>query len=184
MNTYADLRSAAIRHVWDHTEVGDAGWCMSVVCETRFDWNDIILWRRKPVKKETETTLFTTEATQQKEHTTHNLYIHPLPFRSIGVCIGVRTLHRSRHLASVLAPCIFLVCLSDDRLRTSSLVRAVTFFVVQGVCCCFTMPGPGIFQDKSRWLPGKLPVDDWAILEIVQSPIGNIHLICPVVNWI
>ena len=78
------------------------------------------------------------------------VYIHPLPFRSIAVCIGVRTLHPSRHLASVLAPCIFLVCLSDDRLRTSSIVRAVTFFVVQGVCCCFTMPGPGVTQDGEK----------------------------------
>ena len=57
-------------------------------------------------------------------------------------CIGVRTLHRSHHLASVLAPCIFLVCLSDDRLRTSSLVRAVTSFVVQGMGFCCTTPGP------------------------------------------
>jgi len=32
------------------------------------------LSEKKPVKK-TERTLFTTEATQQKEHTTHNLYI-------------------------------------------------------------------------------------------------------------
>ena len=30
---------------------------------------------KKPAKKEAETTLVTTEATQQKKHTTHNLYI-------------------------------------------------------------------------------------------------------------
>ena len=29
-------------------------------------------------------------------------------------CIGVRTLHRSHHLASVFAPCSVLVCLSDE----------------------------------------------------------------------
>ena len=38
-------------------------------------------------------------------------------------CIGVRTLHLSRHLASVFAPCIFLVCLSDG--RTGSLFEFV-----------------------------------------------------------
>ena len=37
------------------------------------------------------------------------------------------------HPESVLAPRIFLVCHSDDRIRTSSLVRAVTSFVVQGM---------------------------------------------------
>ena len=41
-------------------------------------------------------------------------------------CIGVRTLHLSRHLASVFAPCIFLVCLSDG--RTGSL-----FFTMSGM---------------------------------------------------
>ena len=42
-------------------------------------WNNVLLERyfveKKASEKETETTLFTTEATQQKEHTTHNLYI-------------------------------------------------------------------------------------------------------------
>ena len=54
------------------------------------------------------------------------------------------------HPESVLAPRIFLVCHSDDRLRTSSLVRAVTSFVVQGVCWCFAMPGPGVTQDEQK----------------------------------
>ena len=40
--------------------------------------------------------------------TQHRIFIlcHPLPFRSIVVCIGARTLHLSRHLASVFAPFI------------------------------------------------------------------------------
>ena len=56
------------------------------------------------------TTLFRTGATQQKQHTAHNyiVYIHPLPFRSIVVYIGVRTLHLSHHPASVFAPCPLL----------------------------------------------------------------------------
>ena len=83
-------------------------------------------------------------------------------------CIGVRTLHPSRHLTSVFAPCIFLVCLSDDRLRTSSLVRAVTFFVVQGMGFCSTTPGP---STRSRvvtvfWKPEKV---QWIRLD-VPSP--------------
>ena len=41
---------------------------------TKREWNKV-LFKWEPVKKETETTLFRTEATQQKEHTTHNLYI-------------------------------------------------------------------------------------------------------------
>ena len=56
-----------------------------------------------------------TEATTKKQHTQHKMFIscHPLPFRSIAVCIGVRTaiLHRCSHLAfiiaSVFAPCQF-----------------------------------------------------------------------------
>ena len=47
------------------------------------------------MKKETETTLFTTEATQQKEHTTHNLYIF------------IRCHFGPLLLALVFAPCRF-----------------------------------------------------------------------------
>ena len=52
-----------------------------------------------------------TEATKQKQHTQHRIIVnfHPLPFRSIVVCIGARTLHPSRLFASVF------VCLSDGR---------------------------------------------------------------------
>ena len=66
-----------------------------------------------------------TEATKQKQHTQHRIIVnfHPLPFRTIVVCMGVRTLHLSCHLASVIAPCIFLVCLSDG--RTGSLFEFV-----------------------------------------------------------
>ena len=56
-----------------------------------------------------------TEATKKKQHTQHIILIscHPLPFRSIAVCIGVRTaiLHRGSHLAFIIAsgfaPCQF-----------------------------------------------------------------------------
>ena len=87
-------------------EIACTGACHSVVDYTKYDSSCVA----KPMKKETETTLFTTEATQQKQHTTqktNNLSCHPLQFRSIAVCIGARTLHISRHLASVLAPCKF-----------------------------------------------------------------------------
>ena len=78
---------------------------LTEVCETRFD-----LWGKQNSKKEeTETTLFRTEATQQKEHTTHNLYIFirchfgPLLFALVFAppsCIGVRTLHLSLKFAT------------------------------------------------------------------------------------
>ena len=46
-----------------------------------------------------------TESTKKKQHTQHRMFIsgHPLPFRSIAVCIGVRTaiLHRCSHLAFI-----------------------------------------------------------------------------------
>ena len=49
-----------------------------------------------------------TETTKKKQHTQHRIIVnfHPLPCRSIAVCVGVRTLHLSRHLALVFAPCI------------------------------------------------------------------------------
>ena len=58
---------------------------------------------------------------QNRNSTQHRIivHLHPLLCRSIVVRIGARTLHLSRHLASVFAPCIFLVCLSDG--RTGSL---------------------------------------------------------------
>ena len=120
MNTYADIiyaygASAAIRHVWDHTQTGS---CKSVVCETKIVLCDIILWGKKPVQKDTETTLFTTETAQQKQHTTQNYSIYSSVAISahcclhwcshLTSCIGVRTLHLSRHPASALAPCFAL----------------------------------------------------------------------------
>ena len=81
-------------------------------------------------------------------------------------CIGVRTLHfpailhRCSHLA------FFLVCLSDGRLRTSSLVRAVTSFVVQVMGFCSTTPGPStrnrvvsVFwkPDRVQWIRLDVP---------------------------
>ena len=63
---------------------------------TKREWNKV-LFKWEPVKKETETTLFRTEATQQKEHATHNLYIfircHFGQLLVFASCIGVRTLH-------------------------------------------------------------------------------------------
>ena len=52
---------------------------------------------------------------KQKQQNRNNAHLHPLPFRSIAVCIGVRTLHLARHPASVFAPYRFasqLVALS------------------------------------------------------------------------
>ena len=64
-----------------------------------FLWEDPhedILWRKKPAKKETETTLFTTEATQQKQHTTqtHSILIrrHFGPLLVFAPCSCIRTL--------------------------------------------------------------------------------------------
>ena len=69
------------------------GACNSVVCYTKCD----APCGAEPVKKETETTLFTTEATQQKQHTTQNHSIlircHFGPLLVFATCIGVRTLH-------------------------------------------------------------------------------------------
>ena len=60
---------------------------------------------KPPVKKEAETTLVTTEATQQKKHTTHNLYIFirchfgPLLFALVfAPYIYPAILHRCSHL--------------------------------------------------------------------------------------
>ena len=80
-------------------EIACTGACHSVVDYTKYDSSCVA----KPMKKETETTLFTTEATQQKQHTTHIYisYIHPLPFRPIAVCIGVRTVHPSLNFCFV-----------------------------------------------------------------------------------
>ena len=62
------------------------------------------------MKKETETTPFTTETTQQKQHTQHRIFItcQPLPFRTSAVCIALRTaiLHRCSHLAFSPPSCI------------------------------------------------------------------------------
>ena len=74
--------------------------CKSVVCEPRLDLNDI-LWRKSQWKTETETTLFRTEATQQKEHTTHNYSIYSSIAISVHCC-----LHWCSHLTSIPPSCI------------------------------------------------------------------------------
>ena len=56
------------------------------------------------MKKETETALFTTETTQQKQHTTHNYSIYASVVISAHCCLHWCS---HRHLASVLAPCIY-----------------------------------------------------------------------------
>ena len=105
MNTYADLMYAygawaAIRLV--HARQSCVKEDLTEVCERRVD-----LWgKQNSKKKETETTLFRTEATQQKEHTTHNLYIFircyfgPLLFALVFapyICPTIQ--HRCSHLA-------------------------------------------------------------------------------------
>ena len=68
------------------------------MCETRFNLNDIILWKkRKQLKKNRNSTLHDRSSTTERAHNTKTVYIHPLPFRSIAVCVCVRTLHCSRH---------------------------------------------------------------------------------------
>ena len=98
MNTYADIMyaygaSAAIRHVWDHRQTGS---CKSVVCETKIVLCDIILWEKKPVQKDTETTLFTTETAQQKQHTTQNYSTYSSVAISAHCC-----LHWCSHRTSI-----------------------------------------------------------------------------------
>ena len=60
-------------------------------------------WVRTPKAAKTDTT-------KQKQHTQQRIFIscHPLPFRSIALCIGVRTaiLHRCSHLVSIPPSCI------------------------------------------------------------------------------
>ena len=68
------------------------------------------LSEKKASEQKTERTLFTTEATQQKEHTTHNLYIfircHFGPLLVLESCIGVRTLQ-----VSIAVRCFVVFCL-------------------------------------------------------------------------
>ena len=94
MNTYADIMCAygawaAIRLV--HARQSCVKQDLTEVCERRVD-----LWgKQNSKKKEAETTLVTTEATQQKKHTTHNLYIF------------IRCHFGTSLLALVFAPYIF-----------------------------------------------------------------------------
>ena len=83
-------------------EFACTGACHSVVDYTKYDSSCVA----KPMKKETETTLFTTEATQQKQHTTHNYSIYSSVVISVHICLQWCS---HRHLASVFAPCIHLL---------------------------------------------------------------------------
>ena len=83
---------------------------------------------------------------QNRNSTQHRIivHLHPLPCRSIVVRIGARTLHLSRHLASVLAPCIFLVCLSDGRTGLLfEFVCAIRTLIIASSPCrvCRDQPG-------------------------------------------
>ena len=81
-------------------EIACIGACNSIIDYTKCDSSCVA----KPVKKKTETALFTTEATQQKQRTTQNYSI----CSSVGISVHC-CLHwcSHRHLASVFAPCIY-----------------------------------------------------------------------------
>ena len=84
------------------------------------------------MKKETETTLFTTEATPQKQHTTqtHSILIrcHFGPLLVFATCIGVRTLH-----VTVAVRCSAVLFFNINRPIRSSLLT-MTDTVVCTVC--------------------------------------------------
>ena len=142
------LSSAAIRHVWDHTQTGA---CKSVVCDRKSDLNDT-LWRKKPVKKETETTLFRPETTQQKQHTTHNYSIYSSVAISVHCClhwcshltsiqpscIGVRTLQ-----VSIAARCLVVFSYRWQWRRSSSAAHAVMKSSRRGTACHAVFCAPG-----------------------------------------
>ena len=91
-----------------------------------FLWDDPhedILWRKRQVKQRNRNNSL--QNRNNKTETAHHTWLYifircnfcPLMFGLVFAppsCIGVRTLHPSRHLTSVFAPSIFLVCLSDD----------------------------------------------------------------------
>ena len=82
-------------------------------------------WVRTPQTAKTETTKQKQQNRNNK--TQHRIFIlcHPLPFRSIVVCIGVRTLYLCRHLASVFAPCILPLQLAAGCCFSTAITRAV-----------------------------------------------------------
>ena len=87
------LRSAAIRHVWDHTEVGDVVWN-----KNDLTWTISSCGEKKPVKKRNRNnTLHNRSSTIETAHNTKSFYTHPLPFRSIA---DVRILPKALMLAS------------------------------------------------------------------------------------
>ena len=52
-------------------------------------------------KRNRNNTIHNRSNTTETAHNTYILYTHPLPFRPIAVCIGVRTLHPSLHFCFV-----------------------------------------------------------------------------------
>ena len=78
-------------------EIACTGACNSVVDYTKHGSSCVA----KPMKQEAETTLFTTEATQQKQHTTHNYSIYASLAISVHCC-----LHRCSHLTFIPPSCI------------------------------------------------------------------------------
>ena len=98
-------------------EIACTGACHSVVDYTKYDSSCVA----KPMKKETETTLFTTEATQQKQHTTH-IYIYTY---YILICCHFGPLLFALVFAPYIHPSILLrTCRVRHCTTASSLVRA------------------------------------------------------------
>ena len=95
-------------------------WCMQFSSMLYKMW--CIMWGRTSEKRNRNNTLHNRSNTTETAHNTKSFYTHPLPFRSIAVCIGVRTLHLSRHPASVFAPYRFPL-----RLATLSCSACYTY---------------------------------------------------------
>ena len=97
-------------------EIACTGACHSVVDYTKYDSSCVA----KPMKKETETTLFTTEATQQKQHTTH-IYIYII-YTSLAISAHC-CLHWCSHRTSI-PQFLLRTCRVRHCTTASSLVRA------------------------------------------------------------
>ena len=95
------------------------------MCETRFNLNDIILWKKEnSLKENRNSTIHNRSSTTERAHNTKFVYIHPLPFRSIAVGIGVRTLQVSIAARRFVVCCLLYISLPMANLFCASCGEA------------------------------------------------------------
>ena len=102
------------------------------------------------MKKETETTLFTTEATQQNEHTTHNLYVsircHFGKLLVLASCIGARTLQVSIAVRCFVVFCLLHISLPIAKMFCGCGARIHVIGIEEGKCS--VCQGDGAFRTR------------------------------------